>query len=279
MRYGISLPTGHVCGDPAFVLELALLAEEAAWDGVFLEDYVVFHGDPRAPTCDTFAALAAIAVETEHVVLGTLVTPLTRRRPWVVARQAASIDRLSGGRMVLGVGLGDTGESVGSDASFTHFGEERDPRRRAEVLDEALAIVDGLLRGEPFSFRGTQFTIDDVTFLPPPVQRPRMPIWIGGSYPARGPTERALRWDGSCLYHRAGRPLNAADVRDLRGRAGARPFDIMTGGWGRLDDPEAERERIRAVAAAGATWWGEYVPAADPDTMRAAVARGPLRID
>jgi alkanesulfonate monooxygenase SsuD/methylene tetrahydromethanopterin reductase-like flavin-dependent oxidoreductase (luciferase family) len=279
MNYSVGLPTGGECGDPRFLAELAVLAETSGWDGVFLEDYVVFQGDPAAPTCDTFAALAAIAVLTERIRIGTTVTPLTRRRPWVVARQAATIDQLSQGRMILGVGLGDTGESVGVDASFTHFGEERDPRRRAEMLDEALAIVAGLWSGEPFSFRGTHYELEEVTFLPPPVQRPRIPIWIGGSYPNRGPTERALRWDGACLYHRDGRPLGSEDVRALRARAGDRPFDILAGSWRRLKDPQAERERIRAVADSGATWWGEYVGAGVRKTMRAAVGRGPLRIE
>jgi len=279
MKYSVGVPTGGECGDPHFLVELAVLAERSGWDGVLLEDYVVFQGDPAAPTCDTFTALASIAVQTERIRLGTTVTPLTRRRPWVVARQAATIDQLSDGRMIFGVGLGDTGESVGVDASFTHFGEERDPRRRAEMLDEALAIVAGLWTGKPFSFRGSHFDVEEVTFLPPPVQRPRIPIWVGGAYPNRGPTERALRWDGACLYHRDGRPLVADDVRNLRARAGDRAFDILAGCWGRLKDPEAERERIRAVGDAGATWWGEYVSAADREAMRAAVGRGPLRID
>jgi alkanesulfonate monooxygenase SsuD/methylene tetrahydromethanopterin reductase-like flavin-dependent oxidoreductase (luciferase family) len=279
VKYSVGLPTGYECGDPLFVLELAELAEASGWDGVFLEDYVVFQGNPAAPTCDTFSLLAAIGVRTERIRLGTTVTPLTRRRPWVVARQAATIDRLSQGRMILGVGLGDTGESVGTDASFTHFGEERDPHRRAEVLEEALAIVTGLWTAEPFSFRGKHFVLDEVTFVPPPVQRPRIPIWIGGAYPNRGPTERALRWDGSCLYHGGGRPLGPDDIRELRRRAGDRPFDIVAGSWSRLKDPEAERERIRVAADAGATWWGEYVGPRSRRAMRAAVARGPVRID
>jgi alkanesulfonate monooxygenase SsuD/methylene tetrahydromethanopterin reductase-like flavin-dependent oxidoreductase (luciferase family) len=279
IRYGISLPTGKECGDPNFLIELGVLAEHAGWEGVFLEDYVLFQGDPIAPTCDAFAVLAALAVRTERIVLGTAVTPLVRRRPWVVARQAAAVDQLSGGRMVLGVGLGDTGEAVGSDASFTHFGEERDARRRAEMLDEALEVVVGLWSGEPFGFHGRHYVVDEVIFRPPPVQRPRIPIWIGGAYPNRGPTERALRWDGSFLYHRDDRPLDGDDVRALRARAGDTPFDICAGGWGRLKDPEAERARIRAVAEAGATWWGEYILPADRQSMREAVARGPLPID
>jgi len=126
MRYGLALPTGGECGDPRFLVELAVLGERSGWDGVFLEDYVLFQGAADAPTCDTWAVLAALAVRTERVLLGTMVTPLARRRPWVVARQAAAVDQLSGGRMVLGVGLGDTGGSIVSDASFTHFREERD---------------------------------------------------------------------------------------------------------------------------------------------------------
>src|SRR6266511_396229 len=109
-----------------------------------------------------------------------------RRRPWNVAREAAGIDQLSGGRMILGVGLGDTGEAVGVDASFVRFGEEKVARTRGEMLDEALEIVGGLWSGQPFSFQSKHFVVDDVTFLPPPVQQPRIPIWIGGGGPRLG---------------------------------------------------------------------------------------------
>src|SRR6266498_2442165 len=102
--------------------------------------------------------------------------------------------------MILGVGLGDTGEAVGVDASFVRFGEEKVARTRGEMLDEALEIVGGLWSGQPFSFQSKHFVVDDVTFLPPPVQQPRIPIWIGGGYPNPRPTRRAARWDGSCLY-------------------------------------------------------------------------------
>lgn len=111
MKYGLALPAGGECGDPTFVVELAILAESAGWDGVFLEDYICFQGDPTAPTCDPWVSLAAIASSTERVRLGTMVTPLSRRRPWKVARVVAGIDQLCGGRMILGVGLGDTGNT------------------------------------------------------------------------------------------------------------------------------------------------------------------------
>ena len=144
MKYALALPTGGACGDPRVLVELAARAEAAGWDGIFLEDYVVYQGDPRAPTVNTWAALAAMAVRTERVRLGTSVTPLPRRRPWNVAREAAAVDQLSEGRMILGVGLGDTGEAVVQDASFSRFGEETDARRRGRMLDEALEIVAGL---------------------------------------------------------------------------------------------------------------------------------------
>jgi alkanesulfonate monooxygenase SsuD/methylene tetrahydromethanopterin reductase-like flavin-dependent oxidoreductase (luciferase family) len=284
VQYGVALPTGGECGDPRFLVELCERAEAAGWDGLFLEDYVCYQGDPRLATTNTWVALAAIAVRTSRIRLVTCVTPLARRRPWNVAREAAAIDRLSEGRLILGVGLGDTGEALGvADASFTHFGEERDPRRRAEILDEGLEIVAGLLTGEPYSFRGSHFSVDEVAFLPGPVQRPRVPIWIGGGYPNPRPTRRAARWDGSLLYRETHRGpwqnLTPEDVAAIRARAGDRAYDVAVATPKRSDDWEDDREWLRAVAAAGATWHDEWVPPSDRETMRAAVDRGPLRID
>src|SRR5919201_3760658 len=116
MQYAVALPTGGACGDPTFLLELATLAEETGWDGVFLEDYICYQGDPARPTCDTWIVLAAAAVRTKRIRLGIEVVALTRRRPWKVAREAAGIDQLSEGRMILGVGVGDAG-----DPGFGHF--------------------------------------------------------------------------------------------------------------------------------------------------------------
>ena len=274
MRYGVALPTGGECGDPTFLLELAELAERTQWDGVFLEDYICYQGDSANPTCDPWVALAAIVVRTARITIGLEVVALTRRRPWKVAREAATVDRLSNGRLVVGVGIGDQG-----DPGYTHFGEELDVHVRAERLDEGLAILDGLWRGEPFSFHGKHFHVDEVTFLPRPVQTPRIPIWIGGGYPNPRAIERALRWDGSCMYRRAGGPLRGVDVRDLRERAGERPWTQAVGGWPRRSDLDEELEHRREVAAAGADWWVEWIEPASRETMRAAVERGPLRVD
>ncbi|MDQ3431682.1 MAG: LLM class flavin-dependent oxidoreductase [Actinomycetota bacterium] len=276
MRYGLALPTGGPCGDPRLVVELAVLAEHRGWDGVFLEDYIFFQGDPVAPTCDPWVALAAIAVHTERIRIGTKVTPLARRRPWKVAREAAGIDQLSGGRMTLGVGLGDTGEHVLGDVSFASLGEQTDPKIRAAILDEGLEVIAGLWTGEPFCYQGDHYRVDEVTFTPTPVQRPRVPIWVGGGYPNSGPTRRAARWDGSCLYREGSHDLSPDDVRALREAAGDRPYDISVGGRGRRGGDEVW---LREIAAAGATWWSEYVSVAHPEEMREAVRRGPLRID
>jgi alkanesulfonate monooxygenase SsuD/methylene tetrahydromethanopterin reductase-like flavin-dependent oxidoreductase (luciferase family) len=279
VQYGLALPTGGECGDPRFLVELAQRAEAAGWDGVFPEDYVLYQGDRAAPTCPTWPVLAAIAVRTTRVVLGVEVTPLTRRRPWNVAREVAAVDQLSEGRAVLGVGLGDTGEHVVGDASFTAFGEECDPRLRGEQLDEALEIIAGLWTGEPFSFSGKHFTVEEVTFLPRPVQQPRPPIWVGGGYPHRKPVERALRWDGSCLYNAKHGPLPPEAVADLRARSGDRPWTLAVGGSPRREDWEEERAHIASIRDAGADWWIEWASPDDRDRMRAVADRGPLRVD
>jgi len=287
IRQAVLLPTGGECGDPRFVVELGERAEAAGWAGAFLEDYVCYQGAAAEPTCDPWAVLAALAVRTRTIRLGTLVTPLARRRPWIVARQAAAVDQLSEGRMILGVGLGDVGDSVVTDASFVRFGEELEARRRAELLDEALEIVAGLWSGKPFSFSGEHFRLEEVTFLPKPVQEPRIPIWVGGGFPTRRPLERAARWDGSCLYREThGGPwedMSPDDVRVLRSfvlerRGTLAGYDVCVGGVGRRPDWEAERELIASLADAGATWWGEWLPPHDRAEMRAAVDRGPLSL-
>jgi alkanesulfonate monooxygenase SsuD/methylene tetrahydromethanopterin reductase-like flavin-dependent oxidoreductase (luciferase family) len=283
IKYGLALPNGGV--DPQTMADFAAVAEAAGWDGVFVEDYIIWQGQQDVPTYDPWVLLAAMAMRTERVRLGTTVTPLARRRPWKVAAEAVTLDHLSGGRMILGAGLGDTGESVGSDPSFTHFGEVTAAKQRARMLDEALDIVTGLWRGEPFSYQGEFYQVKEVMVLPKPVQTPRIPIWIGGGYPLRGPVMRAARWDGSCLYRHQTHFMSPEDVRDLRAiieqqqGAAAESYDIAIGGSQRYENWEEEQSRIRALAEAGMTWWKEYISPAALDEMRASIERGPLRID
>ena len=281
MRYGIEVAAAGECGDPRTLAELACLAEEAGWDGFFLEDYLVYWMG-GAPTYDPWLALGAIALATERIRIGTTVTPLPRRRPWTRARETVALDHLSGGRVILGVGLGN-----GSDPDFAGLGEETDAKRRAGMLDEALDVLVGLWSGEPFEYRGKHFAVDGVTFLPRPVQHPRIPIWVGGSSRKQGPVRRAARWDGFLpvpIDTEGGgwRHHTPEDVRALRAaiareRTATTPFDLAIGGAARGEDWERERELIASLAEAGATWWLEWVPAAEPDVMRAAIARGPLR--
>jgi hypothetical protein len=287
MKYGLNLPNGGVCSDVRTLAEFAHLAESAGWDGVFLEDYIIWQGHQDVPTCDPWIALAAMATQTTRVHLGTTVTPLTRRRPWKVARETVTLDHLSNGRMILGVGLGDTGTG---DVSFANFGEEMNIKRRAKMLDEALDVLVGLWRGEPFSYDGEHYRVKEVTLLPRPVQQPGIPIWVGGGWPLKGPTQRSLRWDGSCMYKHSSddswQDWTSDDVRSLRAMANSQrgestPFDIALGGRRRARDWEKERALIRSLADAGATWWVEYVPPeiGGLDAMRACVERGPLRIN
>lgn len=184
MRYGVSIPPFT---DAARVVGWAREAEAAGWDGVFLWDHVQWSLDV-APH-DPWVLLGALAQVTERVRLGTLVTPLSRRRPHTVAKQLTTLDHLSGGRAVLGVGLGEP-----VDRDFADLGEEADRKVRAAMLDEALEVVDGLLRG-PVDHAGEHYRVR-ADFRPRPVQQPRPPIWVAGVSPHRRPLARARRWDG-----------------------------------------------------------------------------------
>ena len=285
MRYGIELPNGGVCRDVQALAELAHEAEEAGWDGVFLEDYIIWQGNQDTPTWDPWITLAAMALRTKRIRLGTEVTALARRRPWKLARETVTLDHLSNGRVILSVGLG-----VSSDIDLTHFGEVIDTRQRAKMLDEALKVLVGLWSGQPFSFQGQYYQVREVKLWPPPVQTPRIPIWVGGGFPLKGPTRRATRWDGSCLYRHSddGKWLDwtPASVRQLKAtieseRTPSTPFDIVVGhsSWRRVADWEQERAYIRSLAEAGATWWVEYVSFDTLEEMRAIIKYGPLRID
>lgn len=248
-------------------MELARLAEGAGWEGIFLEDYIVDPRDDR--TCDPWVALAAMATVTAKAVLGTTVTPVARRRAWKVAREVATLDQLSNGRMVLGVGAGDW-----RDTSWERFGEEPDMRRRGDMLDEALDKISRYWSGE---------------LEPPPLQRPRVPIWVGGTWPHRRPIARAARWDGALIGWKtvdgeeqliSGEDLVALRETVARLRGGDDSgFDYVMGGASRLRDVGAERSRIQEMKDAGATWWTEYASVEKPlSDIRAIAAAGPLRV-
>jgi alkanesulfonate monooxygenase SsuD/methylene tetrahydromethanopterin reductase-like flavin-dependent oxidoreductase (luciferase family) len=186
MRYAISIPN---MGDPARLIGLAVTAERAGWDGVFLWDHMHFVRDLGLDVVDPWVTLGAIAHATERVRLGTLVTPVPRRRPWKLAKEVTTLDHVSNGRAVLGVGLGEPAAD-----EYGAFGEPTDARRRAALLDEGLALLDGFLRGGEVRHDGTHFHVD-ARLRPAARQGPRPPIWVAGKWPNRGPLERARRYD------------------------------------------------------------------------------------
>lgn len=281
--FAIEFSAAAVTADPRVLADLAHIAEESGWDGVFLEDYIVHHSGRDVPTCDPWVALAAMALDTSRVRLGTEVTALPRRRPWKLAREVVSLDHLSNGRMILGVGLGDT-----NDPGFGAVGEPVDATTRAQLVDESLAIIEGLWTGEPFSFSGSHYEIAELTLRPMPLQRPRVPIWVGGGWPNPGLKRRAVLFDGICAYIETGDPDGwidhspqfVAEVKDfvVQHRGSCQGYDIVTGGRRREDDWERERDLIASLDEAGATWWVEYAPASfDLDTQRQVAERGPLQ--
>jgi hypothetical protein len=282
MQYGFVIP----CQEARVVVELAREAEAAGWDGVFIPDCIAIDPalDPLAAGYDPWVALGAIAVQTSRVRLGTMLTPVSRRRPWKLARETATIDQLSQGRLVLPVGLGAL-----DDVGFGRVGEATDRKTRAELLDEGLEIVAGLWRGEPFSFSGKHYQVQDVTLRPPPVQA-RIPIWVVGAWPRLKSMLRVLRWDGllPSKMNEDGSfgDVTPADLAAMRAfiderRAQTTPFDVVMEGRTPGDDREQARAIVRPFAEAGATWWNEAMWSAPntPEDVRARIRQGPPRLE
>jgi alkanesulfonate monooxygenase SsuD/methylene tetrahydromethanopterin reductase-like flavin-dependent oxidoreductase (luciferase family) len=276
MRYGISISPAGPGGDPAGMAELAAEAEQAGWDGIFLEDYIVYQGEDGMPTYDPWVTMAAMATATSRLRLGTSVTPLPRRRPWKLASEAVSLDHLSHGRVILGVGSGDI-----HDPGFSATAEPAKPAVRAQLLDEGLEIVTRLWSGEPVTFYGRHFHVEKLRLAPVPVQQPRIPVWVGGDWELSGVKTRVARWDGCCAYNCSPdedwQDMTAADARDIRATVGKPGFDIALGGRERGENWDRDREHIRSIAEAGATWWVEWVKPGDKQKTINAVKRGPLR--
>jgi alkanesulfonate monooxygenase SsuD/methylene tetrahydromethanopterin reductase-like flavin-dependent oxidoreductase (luciferase family) len=193
MRYAVNVPNFEDYSDVRTVAALAADAEAAGWDGFFVWDHLAFVKAWRLRIADPWVLLTGVALATERLRLGPMVTPLPRRRPWKLARETVTLDRLSGGRLVLGVGLGEPPED-----EYGSFGEPTDPVVRAAMLDEGLEVLTRLWSGETVSFAGRHYRVDEVAFRPTPVQRPRIPIWVAGAWPRPGPLRRAARFDGSC---------------------------------------------------------------------------------
>jgi alkanesulfonate monooxygenase SsuD/methylene tetrahydromethanopterin reductase-like flavin-dependent oxidoreductase (luciferase family) len=240
VRRGIHIPNFGPFGTASAVAELAATAELAGWDGVFVWDHVVRHeGD--FDLVDPWVALAAAAVATERVLIGPLVTPLPRRRPWNVAKSAVSLDRLCGGRMVLGVGSGTP-----RGPEFSAFGEETALRRRGDMLDEGLTIVRAAWSGEPVHFAGEHYRVDGIRFLPTPVRAGGIPIWAATESVRGRPVRRAAAVDGVFPFGLSPGDLPALVDAVGRDRVRGGTYQVVVASKG-ADAPSWE--------AAGATWW------------------------
>lgn len=284
MKYGFVL----AYGDARTAAELAALAEEHGWDGFFVWESVW--------GIDAWVMLAAAAMTTEQVRLGTMVTPLPRRKPWDVAGQTSTVDNLSNGRVILSVGLGVAGED-----RFWLFEDDPGRKVRAELLDESLAMLQHLWRDQPFEFEGKHYRSRSIAALdppapPPPVQQPRIRTWAVGAWPRPKSMRRAALQDGWLPdYVPAGTterpdltPDQLADgiewIRRERAAHGLSMdgYDVVVEGDTAADDAAAD-DVVRTWADAGATWWMEAGwSTMDPATARANAERrlvaGPPRL-
>lgn len=271
-RSGLFLPPFDELSDPLLVAKLAAEAEEAGWDGIFLWDHVRWN-EPVEAVADTQVTLAAIATATERLRFGPMITPLARRRPVKVAREATTLDQLSRGRLTLGVGAGS--DEFGGE--FVRTGDETNARRRGQMLDESLDILQAAWSGETVRHSGEHYTVDGIRFLPRPLQRPGVPIWVAGTAGKRRPLERAIRYQGSFprlfkdaeQFEQIVNEVSAA--RAVAGYDAAEPYDYVA-----ALAPGADPTPF---IAAGATWWlvrfsWEGLSA---DLVRGVIREGPAR--
>jgi alkanesulfonate monooxygenase SsuD/methylene tetrahydromethanopterin reductase-like flavin-dependent oxidoreductase (luciferase family) len=263
MQFGAYVPNFGPYGDARVLAELAHEAEEAGWDGFFIWDQVSRSTLTPSfdPMVDTWIALTAIALRTHTLRLGALVTPLPRRRPWEVARQTVSLDHLSAGRLIFGVGSG------GGYYDFEALGEPSDHATLAALLDEGLEVIQGLWSGEPYQHDGRAYHIKEAQFLPPPLQSPRIPIWVAGMWPLKAPLRRAARFDGVVPIGRD-LPITAMltpeQMQEIASYIASQPgytspFEIVHMGITPGIDPAHDREIVAAYQQAGVTWWVEKI--------------------
>ncbi len=290
VRFAVGLPNVGIFGDPKVLVELGCLAEDAGWDGVFLWDHVLYH-DPGWPVADPTVAMTAIATRTTAVKVGIMMTAVPRRQVDTLARETASLDVISDGRLVFGAGLGSMPQE------YTKFGRDDTLTIRAQRLDESLNVLAALWSGEFVEAQGRHLTVNGVRMLPTPIQRPRPPVWCAGRWPTRAPFRRAARWDGVMPTHADyGRltTMPPSDLADIvryitteRGQPGpsARPdrtgtshrFDVALEGATAHTAPRRGADTVAPYLPAGLTWWVEALGwwRGDIDAARRRVSAGP----
>lgn len=258
MNFGFIIPSGTA----KEIVELASVAEDTGWDGVFYYDDI--YTDSKTEMSSAWPVMAAIAATTKRIKFGSLLTAVGRRRPWEVARESVTVDHLSNGRLILPAGLGWAG-----DGAYTKAGMPSDRKVRAEMLDEGLEILDGLWSGKPFRYEGKYNQLKTMTFIPRPVQRPRIPIWVVGAWPRPKSMRRVLKYDGLIPVikkadgvHDDVPPEKIQEMKEfvernrvVRGRMRSE-FDIIIGGETPTNERKA-KEIVAPYAESGATWWTE----------------------
>ena len=241
-------------------LDLVCEAEGAGWDGFFLPDGLAIKS---IQLFDPWVMMGAIAARTSRIRFGAMITPVSRRRPWKLAKECATVDHLSKGRLIFAAGLG----AWPDDEGFGRVGEAVDIKVRAQRLDEGLEIMDGLWKGKPYSFSGEHFKVDKMTMSPRPLQKPRIPIWVVGVWEKPKSMRRALAWDGIIPQRfNDQRPFSRDDIRRIAEYAaenrppGRKPIDIVAGGLTGRKKAERASELVKPFSEAGATWWVEFEP-------------------
>ncbi|MBN1214870.1 MAG: LLM class flavin-dependent oxidoreductase [Candidatus Lokiarchaeota archaeon] len=258
VKFGLNIPNFGSYSNINNLINLAITAEKAGWEGFFLWDHIYLstrlekNKQIGIPFVDPWVALTAIAMVTKNMKIGTYVTPLPRRRPWKLAREVVSLDCLSRGRLILGIGLG------APDFEYEGFGEEKNIITRAKKCDEGLEIIKGLLSGKEFSYKGKFYTIKTVIFKPEPYNG-IIPIWIGGRWPNKKPLERASKYNGFCPISASSEKLSPNDIEEIVNlikscRSDINNFDVVIAGELPLNKTEAKKI-IYPFIESGITWW------------------------
>lgn len=274
MKYAFYTPNFGYCGDPRNLIELATECERAGWDGFFIWDHLQF--PEMEPAADPWVALSAIASQTEKILLGPMITPLPRREVVKLAREALTLDHLSGGRLILGIGLG-----YDALPEWSAFGLEQDAKVRGEMVDEGLLVLEALWSGKPVNHTGVHYNAVCEAWAKPRHEK-SIPIWIAGQWPGRKPFRRAAKWDGVIPMARdqmEGGKITPTDLQDLLSvidteHKRAPEYDVVMIG---MNPTSAD---LLAYASEGVTWWLE---ASGPwsrslEEMKAQIRRGPTTI-
>ncbi len=277
IKYGLGLIQFNEFSNPDVVIDFAVEAEKAGWDGIFLIDHVMFSREHISSIAETWVLLGAIAAKTDKIKIGTCVSALPRYHPWQFAKMAATLDVLSKGRLILGLGLG------GPDIEYEAFGQDYDLELLAEKMDESLEIIQGLWTGEMYSFTGKHYQIDRACLLPKPIQKPRIPLILGGTWPFKKPFIRASKYDGMLPIHKNfPQDLTHTELKETidiakENRTSDEPFEIMVFGSG-FFTPNHHKDIIKSYVDVGITWWLEHVNTLmqpSVEEMRKMVKQGP----